>query len=39
MICGLIVLSLAVVRSLATQTWNAEIVPVAIVGHDRGDRL
>ncbi|MBV8487149.1 MAG: HDIG domain-containing protein, partial [Planctomycetaceae bacterium] len=28
--CGLIVLSLAVVRSLANQTWNAEVVPVAI---------
>ncbi|MGO9601731.1 MAG: HD family phosphohydrolase [Isosphaeraceae bacterium] len=28
--CGLIVLSLAVVRLLANQTWNAEVVPVAI---------
>ena len=30
MICGLVILALAVVRILATQTWNAEVVPVAI---------
>jgi putative nucleotidyltransferase with HDIG domain len=29
-VCGLVVLSLAVVRLLASQTWNAELVPVAI---------
>jgi cyclic-di-AMP phosphodiesterase PgpH len=29
-ICGLVVLSLGVVRLLANQTWNAELVPVAI---------
>ena len=29
-ICGLVVLSMAVVRLLANQTWNAELVPVAI---------
>jgi putative nucleotidyltransferase with HDIG domain len=32
MLCGLVILALAVVRILATQTWNAELVPVAIVG-------
>ena len=31
MICGLVVLALAVVRVLSAQTWNAELVPVAIV--------
>jgi putative nucleotidyltransferase with HDIG domain len=30
MICGLVVLSLGVVRILGMQTWNAELVPVAI---------
>ena len=30
MICGLVILALAVVRILAAQTWNAEVVPVAI---------
>ena len=30
MICGLVILALAVVRLLAAQTWNAEVVPVAI---------
>ena len=39
MICGLVILALAVVRLLAVQTWNAELVPVAIAGDDRGDRL
>ncbi|WP_165224323.1 HD family phosphohydrolase [Aquisphaera insulae] len=29
-VCGLVVLSMAVVRMLANQTWNAELVPVAI---------
>ena len=39
MICGLVILALAIVRILAAQTWNAEVVPVAIAGDDRGDRL
>jgi len=30
-ICGLIVLGLTVVRMLSAQTWNAELVPVAVV--------
>jgi cyclic-di-AMP phosphodiesterase PgpH len=30
MICGLVILALAIVRILAAQTWNAEVVPVAI---------
>ncbi len=30
MICGLVILALAVVRLLANQTWNAEVVPVAV---------
>ena len=30
MICGLVILALAIVRLLAAQTWNAEVVPVAI---------
>jgi cyclic-di-AMP phosphodiesterase PgpH len=30
MICGLVILALAVVRILAAQTWHAEVVPVAI---------
>src|SRR4051794_22927702 len=29
-ICGLVLLCMTVVRLLATQTWNAELVPVAI---------
>jgi putative nucleotidyltransferase with HDIG domain len=29
-VCGLVVLCMAVVRLLSSQTWNAEIVPVAI---------
>ena len=29
-VCGLVVLCLVVVRLLANQTWNAEVVPVAI---------
>ena len=29
-VCGLVVLCLVVVRLLAIQTWNAEVVPVAI---------
>jgi putative nucleotidyltransferase with HDIG domain len=29
-VCGLVVLSLAVVRLLSNQTWNGEVVPVAI---------
>jgi cyclic-di-AMP phosphodiesterase PgpH len=32
MICGLVILAMAVVRILAAQTWNAEVVPVAIAG-------
>jgi putative nucleotidyltransferase with HDIG domain len=32
MICGLVILALAFVRILAAQTWNAEVVPVAIAG-------
>jgi putative nucleotidyltransferase with HDIG domain len=32
MICGLVILALAVVRILAAQSWNAEVVPVAIAG-------
>jgi cyclic-di-AMP phosphodiesterase PgpH len=32
MICGLVILALAIVRILAAQTWNAEVVPVAIAG-------
>ena len=32
MICGLVIAALASIRLLAAQTWNAEIVPVAIVG-------
>jgi putative nucleotidyltransferase with HDIG domain len=31
MICGLVILALAVLRILAAQTWNAELVPVAVV--------
>jgi putative nucleotidyltransferase with HDIG domain len=31
-ICGLVLLCLGVVRLLANQTWNAEVVPVAIAG-------
>ena len=30
MVCGLVILALALVRLLAAQTWNAELVPVAI---------
>jgi putative nucleotidyltransferase with HDIG domain len=30
MVCGLVLLALAVIRILAAQTWNAELVPVAI---------
>ena len=30
MICGLVILALAVVRLLSNQTWNAEVVPVAV---------
>jgi hypothetical protein len=29
-ICGLVLLCMTVVRLLASQTWNAELVPVAI---------
>ncbi len=32
MICGLVILALAIVRILAAQTWNAEVVPVAVAG-------
>jgi putative nucleotidyltransferase with HDIG domain len=32
MICGLVILALAVVRILTAQTWNAEVIPVAIAG-------
>jgi putative nucleotidyltransferase with HDIG domain len=32
MICGLVIVALAVVRILTAQTWNAEVVPVAIAG-------
>jgi cyclic-di-AMP phosphodiesterase PgpH len=32
MICGLVILALAIVRILAAQSWNAEVVPVAIAG-------
>jgi cyclic-di-AMP phosphodiesterase PgpH len=32
MVCGLVLVALAVIRILAAQTWNAELVPVAIVG-------
>jgi putative nucleotidyltransferase with HDIG domain len=32
MICGLVIVALAVDRLISAQTWNAEIVPVAIVG-------
>jgi len=32
MICGLVILALAIVRILAAQAWNAEVVPVAIAG-------
>jgi putative nucleotidyltransferase with HDIG domain len=31
-ICGLVLLCTSVVRLLANQTWNAEVVPVAIAG-------
>jgi cyclic-di-AMP phosphodiesterase PgpH len=31
-ICGLVIAALALIRLLGAQTWNAEIVPVAIVG-------
>ncbi|WZP00506.1 HDIG domain-containing protein [Isosphaeraceae bacterium EP7] len=30
--CGLVVLAMALVRLLATQTWDAELVPVALSG-------
>jgi len=30
-VCGLVILGLTVVRLLAAQTWNAELVPVAVV--------
>jgi cyclic-di-AMP phosphodiesterase PgpH len=30
MICGLVILALAVVRLLSSQTWNAELAPVAV---------
>jgi putative nucleotidyltransferase with HDIG domain len=30
-ICGLVILGLTVVRMLSAQTWNAELVPVAVV--------
>jgi putative nucleotidyltransferase with HDIG domain len=30
-LCGLVILGLAVVRMLSAQTWNAELVPVAVV--------
>jgi putative nucleotidyltransferase with HDIG domain len=30
-VCGLVVLALLVVRMLSAQTWNAELVPVAVV--------
>ena len=29
-VCGLVIVAMAVVRLLADQTWNAEVVPVAI---------
>ena len=32
MICGLVIAALALIRFLGAQNWNAEIVPVAIVG-------
>jgi putative nucleotidyltransferase with HDIG domain len=32
MICGLVIAALLSIRLLAAQSWNAEIVPVAIVG-------
>jgi len=32
MICGLVIAALAIIRILTAQAWNAEIVPVAIVG-------
>lgn len=32
MICGLVILALAIVRILAAQTWNAEVIPVALAG-------
>ena len=32
MICGLVLAALVLIRLLSAQTWNAEIVPVAIVG-------
>jgi putative nucleotidyltransferase with HDIG domain len=32
MICGLVILALAIVRILAAQAWNAEVVPVAVAG-------
>jgi putative nucleotidyltransferase with HDIG domain len=32
MICGLVVLALALIRIITAQAWNAEVVPVAIVG-------
>jgi putative nucleotidyltransferase with HDIG domain len=31
MICGLVIAALAIIRVLPAQTWNAEIVPVAVV--------
>ncbi|MFO0892260.1 MAG: HDIG domain-containing protein [Isosphaeraceae bacterium] len=30
-VCGLVVVCMTIVRLLSTQTWNAELVPVAIV--------
>ncbi len=30
-VCGLVIVSLTVVRLLCAQTWNAELVPVAVV--------
>jgi putative nucleotidyltransferase with HDIG domain len=32
MVCGLVIAALGLVRILTAQSWNAEIVPVAIVG-------
>jgi putative nucleotidyltransferase with HDIG domain len=32
MICGLVIAALFVVRIVTAQTWNAEVIPVAVVG-------
>ena len=38
-LCGLVVVAIGLVRLLALQPWDAELIPVAIDGDDPGHRL